>query len=81
MAKTTEMKLNEDILFYAFRYALGRSTYAVNDVATAIEENWSALHPNTKSTIQKEIETAIISNNFGMGMDKQSWEKILKLEL
>lgn len=30
------MNLSEDILFYAFRYALGRMTYAVSTVADEI---------------------------------------------
>ncbi len=46
----------QDILFYAFRYALGRKTYAVNDVVTAIKERAQEIPPSTRELMVKEIE-------------------------
>ncbi len=49
------MPLNHDILFYAFRYALGRRTYAVNDVVNAIKEHAKEIQPSTRELMVKEI--------------------------
>lgn len=37
--KNTTMAAHEDIMFYAFRYALGRNTYAVDEVIEYIIAN------------------------------------------
>jgi len=74
------MEFNSDILFYAFRYALGRKTYAVSDVVNCLEENWSELNYKDKTIIQKEIQEAIKEGNAGMDMDIVQWQKILNLK-
>ncbi len=38
-----KVEFNEDITFYAFRYALGRMTYAVKDVTEYLIENWDKI--------------------------------------
>tara|TARA_R110000803_G_scaffold154466_1_gene219250 strand:+ start:684 stop:905 length:222 start_codon:yes stop_codon:yes gene_type:complete len=73
------MKLEEDILFYAFRYALGRRTHAVSTVCEFIIKNWDAIHPFTQDMIKSEITTAIEDDSIGMEMDKNEWERILDL--
>jgi hypothetical protein len=73
------MKVNVDILFYAFRYALGRKTYAVSTVADCIKKNWDEIDENTKSVIIKEIKMAIENENAGMDCDKKKWNEILEL--
>jgi len=72
-------EVTEDIIFYAFRYALGRMTYSVNDVATCIIENWNLLTKNTKDLIIKEIKQAITENRAGMECDINRWKDVLKL--
>ena len=73
--------VEEDILVYAFRYALGRKTYCVDDVTMSIRHNWDLLDTTTKKLIHKEVKSAIETNNYGMDMDKKEWLKILKLEI
>lgn len=50
---------DNSLLIYAFRYALGRQTYAVDDVILAIHENIDILTDKEKQIIIKEIEWGI----------------------
>ena len=68
--------MNESIVFFAFRYALGRKTYAVSTVVGFLQENWENLSYKCKSTIQREIKQAIKSGNAGDTMDVEAWEQI-----
>ena len=68
-----------DILFYAFRYVLGRMTYAVTTVVEELIVNWDEFDVNTQILIKKEILEAISDEKAGMQMDVDEWEKILKL--
>ena len=72
-----EQKEVRDLLFYSFRYALGRSTYAVEDVADMIIKYWDMLSSNEQSCIIKEIEHSIAQDNYGMDMDLKSWQRVL----
>ena len=73
--KKTEF--NEDITFYAFRYALGRMTYAVGEVVDYLIENWNKLQIQTKEKICIEIDKAIIEKRAGMECDVEQWQRIL----
>jgi len=73
------IKVSEDILFYSFRYALGRSTYAVSDVVEAITENWEDLSDKFKQQVKSEIRKAEMMKQAGMPMDSSEWQKVLKL--
>lgn len=70
----------EEILFYAFRYALGRRTYAVSDVVDAILKQWPAITDKTINMMKKEIEEAIDKGHAGDFCDVQEWRKILELK-
>ena len=70
--------MNENIVFYAFRYALGRKTVAVGSVVDYLLENWDSLSPAIRGLIQAEIETAIDKGEAGMEMDIKEWSKLLK---
>jgi len=67
------IKVNENILFYSFKYALGRMTYAVDDVAEAIIENKKELTGYLKRRIIFEINEANKEKRMGMKMDKKTW--------
>lgn len=67
----------DTMLFYAFRYALGRSTYAVNDVATLLIKHKHALSHQTKVKIEEEILSALNTDNAGMEIDKKDWLEVL----
>jgi hypothetical protein len=49
------IEVEEDIILYAFRYALGRQSYSVSDVAEIIVKNKDKLSIMSKNIIIKEI--------------------------
>ena len=69
----------EDILFYAFRYALGRMTYAVADVASEIRAHAPTLTRKTRALIIKEIKEADANDAIGHDMDRKEWMKTLNI--
>ena len=71
--------VSEDILFYAFRYALGRMTYAVADVAGEIRAHNPTLSNKTRALIIKEIKEAEADDGLGMDMDRKEWLKTLNV--
>lgn len=73
------MELPEDILFYAFRYALGRRSYSVSTVVDELIRHEAKLHPNTKSTIVNEIDDAHRKGNLGYDDQKELWLYIRNL--
>ena len=67
--------------FGAFRYALGRSSYIVSDVASLLYRHWDKLSAPCKVLILKEVEEAILlyerendSSRIGMQMDYLTWK-------
>ena len=70
------MNLSSDILFYAFRYALGRMTYAVHDVATEILRNSKSIPNKDRHNMIKEITEALEKDQAGMEMDRKQWEAV-----
>ena len=66
-----------EIIFYSFRYALGRKTYVVSDVVEKISKYWNDIDEKHQRLIIKEIEDAIAMNNYGMEMDLKEWQKVL----
>lgn len=82
MIKERLIVVDEDIIFLAFRYALGRATYVVLDVVEVLTANWDKLSPHIRALIHKEIEEAIIRERAGWKtVDVPEWEKILKLPI
>lgn len=68
--------IDERILFYAFRYALGRMTYAVGDACTAVTDNLANLSEALKIKLIREITEAEERNALGMEMDKVLWLRL-----
>lgn len=63
-----------DIIFLcAFRYALGRMTYIVSEVAAEIRKNAALLDDSTKRLIIAEITEAEVGGRLGMDMDAKVW--------
>lgn len=70
--------ISESVLFWAFRYCLGRRTYAVKDCVDAIVKNWNNLPGKTQSLIVTEIKNAISKGDAGMEMDIKQWRRVLQ---
>lgn len=76
------MEVREEIIMYAFRYCLGRQTYAVRDCVDTIIRHWDVLSERAKTLFQKEIkEHEKQWGDLGMEMDKAQWYKILNMEI
>jgi len=68
--------MNENILFYAFRYALGRMTYAVGEVANEIIRRAPDLSPGVRGAMIRDIDEAYSENRLGMEFDKSKWLEV-----
>lgn len=65
----------QDTLLYSFRYALGRSTYCVQDVCIAISKHKDILGEVTINLIKKEIKDYLYNAPIGF---TQEWKDLLK---
>lgn len=70
------VRLPPEFLMYAFRYALGRMSYAVGDVADALVDNIGKLRPDWRSQIIRDIEAAVACGRAGMQMDVERWRQV-----
>ena len=85
----SRLLLTEDTLFWSFRYALGRRTYAVSMVVDEVLGVWDEITLRTQEQMVREIleaeardkhfeenELALFSH-LGHDMDKTEWFKIV----
>lgn len=63
-------------LMYAFRYALGRMTYAVGDVTSALLEHSDKLQQDWKEQIVRDIEEAVKYDRAGHQSDIEKWQQL-----
>lgn len=63
-------------LMYAFRYALGRMTYAVGDVADALVEHREELRPDWRAQITRDIREAVDAQRAGHACDVERWLRV-----
>jgi hypothetical protein len=66
-----------DMIFFAFRYALGRKTGAPSMVRDYLFTHWGLLDKTTKENIKHEIVHAINMGLAGMECDVKTWEEVL----
>lgn len=69
------MQVNKDILFYAFRYSLGRMTFAPVEVMEAIIHNINKI---SDGDLRKYIEEIKECKDYGMESDRQDWLSFVK---
>ena len=68
------------ILLFAFRYALGRRSYAVSTVTSAIRDNWNFLPSNMQRQLQQEIiDYKQEHKTLGDNCDEANWASIVLL--
>ena len=65
------------LLIYSFRYALGRKTYASQEMVDLVLKHWDFLEEQDIDLILKDIITAIAEQNYGMEMDLAQWQRLL----
>ena len=61
------------ILFWAFRYALGRRSYAVKMVADVMIEHRKDFDTTMNALIRAEIDEAVSKGYAGDSFDVQTW--------
>lgn len=76
-----DLRSNDAIVLYAFRYCLGRRTYAVSDCVRFLQQHWHTLRPRTQHLIHGEIREAIARNEAGDVIDVAMWHDVLRLPL
>lgn len=69
-----------DLLIYAFRYALGRRSYAVADVANVLRRAWPDLSHADKHLYKLEIREAITRECAGDEQDVKTWQALLDID-
>jgi hypothetical protein len=78
IARKEKKMTDEEILFFCFRYFLGRKTIYVSIFVEELLKRWETLSLRNQGMIKREIKQAIKYNRAGMSCDVQEWEKILK---
>lgn len=75
----TKFEVGPTILVFAFRYALGRMTYAPSLVVEALIENEDQIPVHTRKLIVQEIKDHESSfGNLGMDCDKETWYGLIE---
>lgn len=75
LEKEHKIKVDNDILFFAFRYALGRKSIAPTTVMTNIICNLKNISDNDLNRYILEIKEC---NDYGMDIDKKNWLNLKK---
>ena len=71
------MPINEEsVLFYAFRYALGRTTYAPEVVAEEVMRRITEMRPESKLQMRHEISLAIQLGQAGHKCEVKTWRAL-----
>jgi hypothetical protein len=73
------LPVTEDMVFYAFRYCLGRQTYCVSDCVEYLKSIWNNLSKQTRKLICKEINT-FLDDDLLSNIDAPLWISILEIE-
>jgi hypothetical protein len=74
---TLETDLEQFVVIAAFRYTLGRRSYAVSIITQWLIKNWDNIGVNDQNLIRREIQDALDHDCAGMEMDKQRWRQVL----
>ena len=75
-------KLESNIACYAFRYALERTTGAVDDVATYLERNWNRFNAFDRQQFWREIDNHCRrEKGFKSDYAAGCWRRVKALEL
>ena len=76
-----------DLVFWSFRYMLGRQSYAVSDFAERLALSWDSLEKRVQRLIIKELNEAFEKDDedralkmdyktLGGDCDRESWLKV-----
>lgn len=71
---------DRNIRIWAFRYCLGRSTYAVSDAVEMLKNEWGEISKSDKELFKREIIKAKEQGQAGMDMYIKQWNEVLELD-
>jgi hypothetical protein len=71
-------RFDNDMVFYAFRYCLGRQTYAVNDCVNYLVAHWQHIDHIHRIQVQNEIRKHFKRVNRPV---EDEWQRVLSLPL
>lgn len=75
-----ETDLEYFVVIAAFRYALGRRSYAPSIIVSFLVKNWKKLSESDQKLIKKEIKEAIERGRAGdQYCDVPEWERVLNI--
>lgn len=69
--------VTDAVVIGAFRYCLGRMTYAVEEFCSEIEPKLGLLKPETLELMRVEISRALAIGQAGMECDAKKWREFL----
>lgn len=69
--------MDSDMLFYAFRYCLGRMTYSVSTTVDEILRVWDDIPAGDRQRMRNEAKRALDAGQGGMQMDRDQWQRII----
>jgi hypothetical protein len=69
----------DTMIFYAFRYCLGRATCAVTECVDYLIKHWGDLSTDTQVRIHSEIKRAFERGRYGHECDREDWQRVLNL--
>ena len=69
--------MDRDIIIYAFRYALGRKTYASLIMSDYILKHWDDFSEQDIALFKREVTDAIFTKRAGMDCDIAQWQRII----
>lgn len=72
-------EFDNQLLMFAFRYALGRTSMAPCIVVDELKQRWSGLSDGMKTQVKSEIDNAISTGMAGHSCDEEKWLEILEL--
>lgn len=77
----------ESMVIYAFRYCLGRMSYAVGECVCFLMSNWRYLSSQTQGIIARELNVTFLKDDLsrktdashhplGMDCDRDEWQRL-----
>lgn len=72
--------VNNHMVAFAFRYALGRQTAAVGIVVDHLADLWPTMARFDREQIKQEIAKAIKMGEAGSDCDIQEWQKVFTFD-
>ena len=75
-----QFPVNNHMVVFAFRYALGRRTGAVKVVVDQLSDLWLKLPHTDRTQIKQEIRRAIDQGEAGSDCDILEWQTVLELD-